>query len=295
MNGFKSYHPSVSFIYFLCIIALSMFLMSPVCLAASFFSSFAYSIMLKGKRALKGELIFIALTLVTTTAINPVFNHKGITILSYLPSGNPLTLESILYGPAAATLLLSVVLWCSCMSEIITSDKLICLLGRPFPTLSLLFSMTLRFVPRIVEYTKAIGTASKTLSGTNGKNSIFARAKRALAVLSAVITRSLESEIMTSDSMRARGWGLPSRSAYTIYRFDRRDALALTCAIALCVYVSVGALRGALEAHFFPSFGFSRVDAYSVSVYTAHLALCIFPIAIEAREEQRWRSLSSKN
>lgn len=295
MNGFRSYHPAVNFIYFACIIGFSMFLMSPVCLAASFFASFAYSIMLKGTKALGGELTFVALTLVATTAINPIFNHEGVTILSYLPSGNPLTLESILYGPAAATLLLSVVLWCSCMSEIITGDKLICLFGRAFPTLSLLFSITLRFVPRVIEYTKAIGAASKTMSSMNGKSGIFARAKRALAVLSAVITRSLESAIMTSDSMRARGWGLPSRSAYTIYRFDRRDALALTCIIALGIYVLAGATSRAIEVHFFPSFGFSRLDAYSISVYTAHIALCILPIAIELREEQRWRSLSSKN
>ena len=33
--------------------------------------------------------------------INPAFNHEGATLLTYLPSGNPLTLESILYGLAA--------------------------------------------------------------------------------------------------------------------------------------------------------------------------------------------------
>lgn len=35
-----------------------------------------------------------------TAAVNPAFSHEGRTILRYLPSGNPLTLESILYGIA---------------------------------------------------------------------------------------------------------------------------------------------------------------------------------------------------
>ena len=30
--------------------------------------------------------------------VNPVFNHEGMTILTYFPWDNPLTLESIVYG-----------------------------------------------------------------------------------------------------------------------------------------------------------------------------------------------------
>ena len=35
---------------------------------------------------------------------NPAFDHEGATLLAYLPSGNPLTLESIAYGVAAAVM-----------------------------------------------------------------------------------------------------------------------------------------------------------------------------------------------
>ncbi len=57
--------------------------------------------------------------------VNPAFNHEGATILTYLPSGNPLTLESMLYGAAAAVMLASVVLWFSSFNEVITSDKFV--------------------------------------------------------------------------------------------------------------------------------------------------------------------------
>ena len=43
-----------------------------------------------------------ALSALLAAVVNPAFVHQGVTILTYLPSGNPLTLESILYGLAAA-------------------------------------------------------------------------------------------------------------------------------------------------------------------------------------------------
>jgi energy-coupling factor transport system permease protein len=40
-----------------------------------------------------------------TAWLNPLFNHAGVTLLFYLPGGNPVTLESMVYGLAAATML----------------------------------------------------------------------------------------------------------------------------------------------------------------------------------------------
>ena len=33
--------------------------------------------------------------LLLAAVVNPAFNHEGATLLTYLPSGNPLTLESM--------------------------------------------------------------------------------------------------------------------------------------------------------------------------------------------------------
>lgn len=81
--------------------------------------------------------------------VNPAFNHEGATILTYLPSGNPLTLESMLYGAAAAVMLASVVLWFSSFNEVITSDKFVYLFGRILPALSLVLSMGAALYPEI--------------------------------------------------------------------------------------------------------------------------------------------------
>ncbi len=69
------------------------------------------------------------------TPANPAFNHEGATILAYLPSGNPLTLEFIVYGLSAAVMMASVILWFSCYNAVMTSDKFVYLFGRVIPAL----------------------------------------------------------------------------------------------------------------------------------------------------------------
>ena len=92
-----------------------------------------------------GALLAVALL---AAGFNPLFNHEGATILGYWPSGNPLTLESVLYGGGTALMLLAALGWFSCLNRVMTADKWMCLVGRALPTLSLLLSMTLRLVPR---------------------------------------------------------------------------------------------------------------------------------------------------
>lgn len=96
---------------------------------------------------------------VLAALVNPAFNHEGATILTYLPSGNPLTLESMLYGVAAAVMLASVVLWFSSYNEVMTSDKFVYLFGRVIPALSLVLSMALRFIPKFKAQMQTVSEA----------------------------------------------------------------------------------------------------------------------------------------
>ena len=108
-----------------------MFLMHPVSLAISLASALVYAVYLNGRRAVRFSLLYMLPMMVAAALVNPAFNHEGATILTYLPSGNPLTLESILYGAAAAAMLAAVVTWFSCYTAVMTSDKfvyLFCLL-----------------------------------------------------------------------------------------------------------------------------------------------------------------------
>ena len=106
-DSFSGYHPLVNFLYFGLVIGFSMCLMNPFCLFISLASAMAYLVNLKGRKTLRSSLTMVLPMMLLAALINPAFNHEGVTVLTYLPNGNVLTLESILYGFGAAFMLAS--------------------------------------------------------------------------------------------------------------------------------------------------------------------------------------------
>lgn len=294
MNEFKTYHPIVNFIYFLAVIVFSMFLMHPVCLGISLVCCLAYSIILGGVKAVKFNFAVLIPLLLFAGVINPLFNHEGVTILAYFPSGNPLTLESIIYGLAAAVMLVTVICWFSCYNAVMTSDKFIYLFGKVIPSMSLILSMALRFVPRFKTQFKEIADARRCTGHDISSGSLLNRGKEAAAVLSAMISLSMENSIETANSMKSRGYGLKGRSSFSIFRFERRDGLSLLIIFFLSAYIIAGCALKKLTFRYFPSFGTFDTSLYSVSIYAAYFLLCILPVLIEIREGLRWKSLKLK-
>ncbi|MBR3996511.1 MAG: energy-coupling factor transporter transmembrane protein EcfT [Clostridia bacterium] len=294
MSEFKTYHPIVNFVYFVFVIGFSCFFMHPACLCISLVSGFTYSVMLKGKKAIKTNLIYMLPMLLVMALINPAFNHEGMTIIEYLPSGNPLTLESIVYGLCAAIMIVSVILHFSCYNEVMTSDKFIYLFGKIIPAMSLIISMTLRFVPKFAAQLKVVTNAQRCMGRDVSNGSIIKRAKNGLNILSIMTTWSLENAIETADSMKSRGYGIPGRTAFSIFTFDKRDKKALICILLLGIYTFVGSLMGEISFRFFPSMQMSEASAFGISVFVAYLLLCVCPIIIELWEVRKWKVLRSK-
>ena len=229
----RTCHPAVSFAYFALVIACAMLLMHPVCLVLSTLGGGWYVARLLGGKGLRRHLLWLLPMALLAAAVNPAFVHQGVTILAYLPSGNPLTLESLLYGLAAGAMLSAVALWFVCVTDVITSDKVVYLFGRVIPALSLLLSMILRFVPRFVRRLRAVAQAQRHLGRDTQTGAPARRVRSALRVFSIVVTWSLESGLITADSMRCRGYGLPGRTSFSLYRFDRRDG-AVALWLAFC-------------------------------------------------------------
>ena len=293
-SEFATYHPIINFMYFVLVLVCSMFFMHPLCLLISVTCAFTYSVVLKGKKSVKFTLLYMLPMMIMAALLNPAFNHEGATVLTYLSSGNPLTLESITYGWAAATMLVAVLLWFTCYNVIMTSDKFIYLFGRIIPALSLILSMVLRFVPKFREQIKEISNAQRCVGRDVSNGSILQRAKHGITILSIMVTWALENSIETADSMKARGYGLPGRTAFSIYRFDKRDRKALLIIGGLGLYVIIGALFGGVYFRYFPTMKGVEVSVYSVSVFLAYFAMSISPVAIELWEDRKWKQLQSE-
>ena len=294
MSEFKKYHPIVNFTFFVFVIGFSCVLLHPIALCISLVSGFTYSVMLKGKKAIKTNLIYMLPMIISMALINPAFNHKGMTILEYLPSGNPLTLESIVYGFCAAVMLVSVICHFSCYNEIMTSDKFIYLFGKIIPAMSLIVSMTLRFIPKFSAQLKVVKNAQRCMGRDVSNGSIIKRAKYGLNILSIMTTWSLENAIETADSMKSRGYGVSGRTAFSIFSFDKRDKKALVCILFLGFYTLAGNLMGGMYFNFFPTIKATQATPFIISVFVAYLLLCICPIIIEIWEVRKWKALRSK-
>lgn len=293
-DAFSNYHPLVNFLYFGLIFAFSMVFMHPICLAISIVCAFIYSTILKGKKAVKFNLIFLLPTMLITALINPAFNHEGATIITYLNTGNPLTLESIAYGIAASCMLATVVCWFSCFNEVINSDKFVYLFGRIIPSMSLVLSMSLRFVPKFKAQIKIVSNAQRCIGKDVSNGGILQRARHGITILSIMITWVLENAIETSDSMRSRGYGLPNRTAFSIYKFEKRDKTALAAIVLLGSYLLLGSILGAFKWRYFPTMKGVNLNLFTISLFISYAVLCLVPVIITIKEEKQWKATQLK-
>lgn len=291
---FSGYHPAISLLYFVLVIGLTMFLNHPVCLGISLVGALAYTLYLKGKKAARFNLVYMLPLLVITALLNPAFSHQGATILAYLPSGNPLTLESILYGIHAAFLLIAVISWFSCFNAVMTSDKFVYLFGRVIPALSLVLSMSLRFIPRFAAQLGVITKAQKCIGRDASSGGLLRRTKHGIRILSILVTWALENAIDTADSMKARGYGLPRRTAFSLYRFDRRDKGALLFLILCGGGVLAGALAGKLRFVYMPVLFGAAFDLWQAGIFLLYLALCGMPVILNGKEALQWKARQNK-
>ncbi|MBE6571393.1 MAG: energy-coupling factor transporter transmembrane protein EcfT [Ruminococcaceae bacterium] len=294
MIGFNSYHPFVNLLYFVFVIGFSMFFMNPVCLGISFFCSFVCSVLFGGKKAIRTNLLYMLPMMIFMSVTNPLFNHNGATIIRYLPSGNPLTVESILYGFFASLMIISVISWFSFYNKVMTSDKFIYLFGKVIPSLALIISMTLRFVPRFLAQMRSVSNARRCIGRDLSKGKLTKRIRNGLDIISVMVTWSLENAVDTSDSMRSRGYGLEGRSSFSIFRFDKRDAAALAYIALFGVFTLVCGISGGMDFRFFPTFRMSPPSFLGISGYISYFLLCICPVIIEIWEVRRWNASRSK-
>ena len=290
-DTFSSYHPLVNFLYFGLVLLLTMFLMHPVSLLISLGSALCYGICLNGGRAV---MRFLLPAMLLAAVIDPAFDHEGATLLAYLPSGNPLTLESIAYGVAAAVMIAAVVAWFSCYTVVMTSDKFVYLFGRVIPVLSLVLSMTLRFVPRFRAQLQTISEAQRGIGRDVSGGPLLRRTRNAITVFSIMVTWALENAIETADSMKSRGYGLPGRTAFSIYRFDGRDKAALLWLGFCGAYLLSGWAAGGFYWRYYPTLRGAAATALSVSFQLVYLLLCLTPVILDRWEEKTWKNIRSK-
>ena len=293
-DRFAKYHPLVNFLYFTLVIGLSMALNHPMAQGISLVCAAVYAVQTQGRTAVQFCLKWCLPVMLMTAFVNPAFSHEGVTILLYFPTGNPLTLESLLYGLSAGVMIAAVMLWFLNFNRVITSDKFIYLFGRIIPAMSLVLSMTLRFIPKFKAQMDSVTDAQKSIGRDISVGSLWHRTKIAVTVLSIMVTWALENAIETADSMKSRGYGLPGRTAFSIYRFDDRDKLAMLLLGFCGFYLLSGTMVSAFGFRYFPSIRYIGINAVTLSFQFVYLILCIMPVVLNWAEERKWNAIHSR-
>lgn len=285
-NVFDSYHPVSGFFYFCMVILVPVCWMHPLLLAVSAVAAVSYALFLRGWRQIWKQLLFGLGLLVFLTLVNALFNHRGITVLFYL-GDNPVTMESVVYGLCSALMIFSIIVWFLSFNEIMRPDKFLFLFGRVSPSIALVLSMTLRFVPLLKQRYDRIDAAQKCFGGDDGGKGWVRRMKTAAKKLSALISQSLEGAVITADSMKARGYGKRRRSCFSIFSFTAADGFFCAFLGLACTAMGVLLALGGASAGYFPVFH-ADMGAGSLLVCALYAILSFSPMILEGVEWLRW-------
>ena len=291
---FSDYHPAVNLLYFVLVIGCAMFVMHPILLLLSCMGGIGYYLYLKRWKAVKTMLWMMLPVFLISAIVNPLFTHEGVTILGYLKNGNPITLESILYGLGAGVMLVSVLNWFSCYQEVMTSDKFLYLFGRVIPAMSLILSMVFRFVPKFKAQIERVSNSQKCIGRDVTNGDLFSRLRHGIRIMSIMTTWALENSVETADSMRSRGYGLRGRTNFSIYRFDTRDKLLTAIMAAMGLIVLAGLSAKTVRFLYYPMIVINETTFSAMTVYFCYGALCLLPLTINVVEDIKWHYLKSK-
>lgn len=286
--GFERGHPAVNLIYFAAVLVGMITFQRPIFLAISFLCAFAYSVKRNGWKAVVFNLCLLPL-IAAFALYYSSYTHFGMTVLRQNFVGNNMTLESLVYGFVLGLIGAGICIWLSCVYAVFSTDKVVYLFGKVSPRLSLFLAILLRMVPRIKKEAKRINTAQRGIGRGVDQGHAFQRMCNGIRIFSMLITWTIDSLTIASESMRSRGSGLRGRSAFSIYRFDNRDR-AYVIGMFLCLTLTMMAvLLAQTDMVYDPRIIWKPITPVSILFYIGYAALCLMPLALELWTEYRFR------
>ncbi len=284
-TAFDLFHPVVALACFVFLLVMDMAAMQPIYLLISFGGALIYNIILRGIRNVARMLAWLIPFVLVVALVNFAFSAVGSIEVGRIGS-HVFYLESLIFGLCMGLIFASAILTFSNAAQVLTSDKIMALLGNIIPNVSLMVCMIARLVPRFVRQGGDIGgvrracTSAQSLTRTS---SLRAWARE----ISVLMGWSMENSLETADSMRARGWGSTvHRSTYTRYRLRFDDIWALIFLAVLMVSSAVSAYVACSQFQFYPQMtGFAPWWSY-----IAYVIFVMLPIIAHVWEWLRWHN-----
>lgn len=286
-RAFSAIHPLVTFMFFVLMIIFTILFLHPVFIGISLTAALLFSRLLSGGQEMNSGIIFYIPMFLLIALANPLFNHRGNTMLFFFRH-NPVTLEAVFYGLCTASSLIAVVLWFSCYNKVITSDKFLYLFTGFAPTVALLITITLQMIPKLKIRLKAVVSAQQAIGMDVRTGNVIQRLQKSMRITSILLSWSMEDGMETADSMKARGYGLKNRTNFSLFKFDGLDGLILAGVLGLAVICLTGYLLGYGTIRFYPALAPLKISAAAMGFYAVFGVYAFLPVLIEFRENLKW-------
>jgi len=286
-NGFERMHPFVLFLYYVAVGVLAMYVNHPLFLGIGCIVLIVVNWTHDNGKALKKWLPMLSVMSAVIILVNPFINSRGTHIFFYF-RGKQVTLEAALYGVVLSMSLVLILLMFISFNLILNGNKFLFVFSRFLPRTAFLTMLAIRFVPLLKRRLDEIADVQRVKGLSIKEGTIRQRAKSGMVLMQILLTWSLEEAIETSDSMKARGYGLGKRSPYIPYRMGRQDIGWLVTLAMLLLVCLVGGLLGYGKIIIYPKLGTLQLYPIDWLVLVCMIVIMAFPLIIEGRELLKW-------
>lgn len=286
MQRYSDYNPITVFVHFFATMLICMFTLNPIVVIITAIGGILLNFAIFGFKEYKRYLFYAALFSVYTV-INPIFSHKGATVLLFI-NDIPITLQSLVYGGFSALLIVSVLIWFKVFTDIFSSDKIMYIISRISKKAALIISMAIRFIPLFLRKYKSVRQSLKAVGKYNTDN-IIDRIKSEISVFDIVLSSVIENGIITADSMSARGYDTNRRSSFYPFYIKRSDVVFIAVTVFL-FFVTVIFLKDT-DTAFYPYFSFGNVKNAGYFTYSV---MAFLPFFLELIGSTLWKLYQSK-
>ncbi|MFD1849450.1 energy-coupling factor transporter transmembrane component T [Oceanobacillus bengalensis] len=286
-NGYRSYHPYVQFLYYLCVSILAMYFNHPLFLIIACILMVFVNISHDGGRALrKWGLVLIVMSMIIIV-LNPFLVSRGTNILFYFRD-KQVTLEATIYGITMSLSLVIVLIMFVSFNLVLNGNRFLFIFSKVLPRTAFLIMLAIRFVPLLNRRLEEIGMVHRIRGMSMTEGSIRERAKIGMLRIQLLLTLSLEEAIQTADSMKARGYGIGKKSSYIPYKMEKRDWGWLLTLVLLFLICIVGGSLGYGKIQIYPELGTLHFFLLDWILFVCMISIFSFPLIAEGREKLRW-------
>ena len=282
LNRFSKLHPILHLFFYAFSLVFVLVVSNPFYSFASLFCAMLYNAVITPKR-IKKNIAFALIIIAFVSFFNMLFAHYGADVLFRI-GRTEFTLEALFYGFNQGLVFAAVIMWFTALSFNSDGDRVLYLFSFA-PKLSLMFSMILGFIPRFNKKLGEIRDAQKGLKGGESPKDLKEKFKSEINILSVLITYSLESSIITADSMNARGY---KQGALSVKRYSicPQDVIFTIIILASAVYLIYSKAVGDISFVFEPVI-YSK--SFSIGAFVVFCIAEAIPFFAEMWEEMLWK------